>query len=38
MTWGVDVGGRREVQGGNETLIIASMRFFGPRLPTPGVE
>jgi hypothetical protein len=38
MAWGVDVGGRREVQGGNETLIIASMRFFGPRLPAPGVE
>jgi hypothetical protein len=38
MAWGIDVGGRREVQGGDETIIIASMRFFGPRLPAPGVE
>jgi hypothetical protein len=38
MSWGIDVAGRREVKGGDETLILASMRFFGPRLATPGVE
>ena len=38
LNWGIDIAGRREVKGGNETLIIASMRFFGPRLPAPAVE
>jgi hypothetical protein len=38
VTWGIDVAGRREIKGGDETMIIASMRFFGPRLPAPGVE
>lgn len=36
--WGIDIGGRREFKGGDETLIIASMRFFGPRLAAPGLE
>jgi hypothetical protein len=38
VNWGIDVAGRREVKGGAETLIVASMRFFGPRLPAPSVE
>jgi hypothetical protein len=38
INWGIDVAGRREVKGGNETLVIASMRFFGPRLPAPAME
>jgi hypothetical protein len=38
MSWGLDVAGRREVKGGDETLILASLRFFGPRLAAPGVE
>ena len=38
MSWGLDVAGRRQVKGGDETLIIASMRVFGPRLPAPPVE
>lgn len=38
MTWGLDIAGRREVKGGDEMLILASLRFFGPRLPAPGVE
>jgi hypothetical protein len=38
MTWGIDVAGRREIRGGDETLLLASMRFFGPRLPMPSVE
>lgn len=36
--WGIDIGGRREVKGGDETMIVASMRFFGPRLAAPGLE
>jgi hypothetical protein len=38
INWGIDVAGRREVKGGDETLIIASMRFFGPRMPAPAME
>lgn len=38
MKYGIDVAARREVKGGDETLIIASMRFFGPRLPTGGLD
>jgi hypothetical protein len=37
MKWGIDVGLRREVKGGDETLILASMRFFGPRMASPNV-
>jgi len=38
LKWGLDVAARREVKGGDETVILASMRFFGPRLAAPGVE
>ena len=38
MGWGLDVTGRREVKGGDDTMFIASMRFFGPRLAAPAVE
>ena len=38
INWGIDIAGRREVKGGDENMIIASMRFFGPRLAAPGVE
>jgi hypothetical protein len=38
MKWGIDVSARKEVKGGDETLVIASMRFFGPRGPAPGIE
>jgi hypothetical protein len=37
MRWGIDVGGRRQFDGGNETLVIASMRFWGPRMPAPSL-
>jgi hypothetical protein len=37
-SWGLDVGGRREVKGGDETTIIASIRLYGPRLPAVGLE
>lgn len=38
LGWGIDIAGRRQIKGGDESLIIASMRFFGPRLAAPGVE
>lgn len=37
LRWGLDVAARRGVAGGDETLVIASLRFFGPRLPAPAV-
>jgi hypothetical protein len=38
MRFGIDVAGRRQISGGDETLIVASMRIFGPRFATPGLE
>lgn len=38
MKFGLDVGARRQVKGGDETLILASMRFFGPRMTTPSLD
>ena len=38
IKWGLDIAARREVKGGDETLLIASMRFYGPRMPAPGVQ
>jgi hypothetical protein len=38
MSWGIDIAGRREVKGCDETLLLASMRFWGPRQASPGVE
>ena len=38
MSFGVDVGGRKSISGLDETMIIASIRLFGPRLAAPGVE
>jgi hypothetical protein len=37
MKFAVDVAGRLAVAGADDTMIIASMRFFGPRLASPGV-
>lgn len=37
MKFAVDVAGRLAVSGADETTIIASMRFFGPRLAGPSV-
>jgi hypothetical protein len=37
-SWSFDVGGRREVSGGKDTMIIASLRLFGPRMASPGLE
>jgi hypothetical protein len=38
MRFGIDVAGRRQISGGDETLIVASMRIFGPRFATPALE
>ncbi len=38
LKWGVDVGARKQVKNGDETLILASMRFFGPRMASPNLD
>jgi len=38
MQFGIDIGGRRAVSGPKETVIVASMRLFGPRMPAPALE
>jgi hypothetical protein len=38
IKWGIDLAARREIGGGGETLVLASMRFFGPRLAGPGLD
>ena len=38
MKWGLDVGARYQVKGGDELLVLASMRVFGPRMPGPTIE
>jgi hypothetical protein len=38
LKMGFDVGARRQVKGGDEMLILASLRFFGPRQATPGIR
>jgi hypothetical protein len=38
MKWGFDIAARRAVTNGDELLVIASMRFYGPRLPAPPLD
>ncbi|MBA3817777.1 MAG: hypothetical protein H0X17_02715 [Deltaproteobacteria bacterium] len=38
IKWGLDVAARKEVKGGDETMVLASMRFWGPRMATPGLD
>jgi len=38
MKWSIDLAARREVKGGDETMVLASMRFWGPREATPAVD
>jgi hypothetical protein len=38
LRWGIDIAARKEVSGGDETLILASMRFYGPRLGAPALD
>ena len=35
---GLDVGARKEVDGGNELVVTASLRVFGPRIAAPAAE
>jgi hypothetical protein len=35
--WGFDLAARRQVAGGSETMVMASMRFFGPRMAGPQI-
>jgi hypothetical protein len=36
--WSIDLAARREVKGGDETMVLASMRFWGPREAAPAIE
>ncbi len=38
IKWGIDIAARRGVSGSDETLVLASMRFYGPRLAAPALE
>jgi hypothetical protein len=38
MKFGIDLGARRQIKNGDETVILASMRFFGPRLSSPTLD
>jgi hypothetical protein len=38
IKWGIDIAARREIKGGDETLVLASLRFYGPRLASPGLQ
>jgi len=36
--WGLDVAARRQVAGGDETTVMASVRFFGPRMASSPLD
>jgi hypothetical protein len=38
IKYGIDVAARRQIKNGDETMIIASMRFYGPRMAAPALE
>ncbi|HWU88525.1 MAG TPA: hypothetical protein VN253_14685 [Kofleriaceae bacterium] len=38
LKWGLDIAARREVKGGDETMVIGSLRFYGPRMPSSGLD
>jgi hypothetical protein len=38
MKFAIDIAGRLAVSGADETMFIASMRFFGPRLAGPSLD
>jgi hypothetical protein len=37
LRWGLDVAARYAVAGGDETMVMASMRFYGPRMGSPAL-
>jgi hypothetical protein len=38
IKWSVDLAARRQVKDGDETMLVASMRFWGPREATPALD
>ena len=38
MRFSIDLAARHAISGPNDTMFIASMRFYGPRLRAPGVD
>ena len=38
LKWSIDLAARRAVKGSDETMVLASMRFWGPREATPGLD
>jgi hypothetical protein len=38
LKWSLDLAARRAVKGDDDMLVIASMRFYGPRLAGPSVD
>ena len=38
MKFGLDVGAQRQVRGGDELLVTASLRFFGPRIEAGALQ
>lgn len=38
MKWSLDVSARRQIKNGDETFVLASMRFFGPRQAGPSLD
>ncbi|HLL22501.1 MAG TPA: hypothetical protein VK427_10235 [Kofleriaceae bacterium] len=38
LKWSIDIAARREVKGGDETMVLASMRFWGPREASPSID
>lgn len=38
MKFAIDIAGRLAISGADETMFIASMRFFGPRLAGPSLD
>jgi hypothetical protein len=38
LKWGLDLAARRAVSGLDETTLIASLRFYGPRLNERGLD
>jgi hypothetical protein len=38
LKWGIDLAARKSVSNANETILMASMRFYGPREPAPALD
>ncbi|MDQ3337816.1 MAG: hypothetical protein M4D80_21865 [Myxococcota bacterium] len=38
LKWGIDLAARRAVKGGDEMMVLASMRFWGPREASPSLD